>query len=97
MTDQIKITPVWNRIIFVVIFWIVFYITQLVVAAVVVAQCIFSIATNHPNKQLMTFGDSLGKYIHDILRYVTFNSDKRPFPFSDFPKADLIIPAEQSS
>jgi len=97
MTEQTKITPVWNRILFVALFWIVFYITQLVVAAVVIAQCIFSVVTNNPNKQLVTFGDSLGKYIHDILRYVTFNSDQRPFPFSEFPKPDLIIPANQST
>ncbi|NNC99625.1 MAG: DUF4389 domain-containing protein [Gammaproteobacteria bacterium] len=93
MTDQFQGNSGWQRVLFVALFWIAFYIAQLVAAAVVVVQCIFVLITNNPNGQLLTFGDSLSKYIHDILRFVTFNSDQRPFPFSDFPKPDLIIPA----
>jgi len=83
----------WQRVVFVVLFWIVFYVAQMVVGAVAIAQCVFVLLTDNPNQQLLKFGDSLGKYIHDILRFVTFNTDQRPFPFSDFPKPDLIIPA----
>ena len=83
----------WQRVVFVVLFWIVFYVAQMVVGAVAIAQCVFVLLTDKPNQQLLKFGDSLGKYIHDILRFVTFNTDQRPFPFSDFPKPDLIIPA----
>ena len=93
MTDQLNNQTGWQRILFVIIFWVVFYVAQMVVAAVAVAQCVFYLLTDNPNEQLMKFGDSLSKYIHDILRYVTFNSDQRPFPFTDFPKPDLIIPA----
>ena len=93
MTDQYQGQTGWQRVAFVVLFWIVFYVAQLVVGAVALAQCVFVLLTNNPNQQLLQFGDSLSKYIHDILRFVTFNSDQRPFPFSDFPKPDLIIPA----
>ncbi|MFT7525549.1 MAG: hypothetical protein ACI9LY_000685 [Arenicella sp.] len=92
MTEQYQGQTGWQRVLFVALFWLVFYVAQMVVAAVAIAQCIFVLLTNNPNAHLQKFGDSLGKYIHDILRYVTFNSDQRPFPFSDFPKADLIIP-----
>jgi hypothetical protein len=93
MTDQYQGQTGWQRVAFVVLFWIVFYVAQLVVGAVALAQCVFVILTNNPNQHLLQFGDSLSKYIHDILRFVTFNSDQRPFPFSDYPKPDLIIPA----
>ena len=94
MTEQYQGQTGWQRVLFVALFWIVFYVAQMVVAAVAIGQCIFVLLTNNPNAQLLKFGDSLSKYIHDILRYVTFNSDQRPFPFTDFPKADLIIPVE---
>ena len=87
----------WQKVLFVAIFWVLFYVAQMVVALVVITQCVFVVVTNNPNQQLLAFGDSLSKYIHDILRFVTFNSDQRPFPFSDFPKPDLIIPANQAS
>jgi hypothetical protein len=93
MTDNFQSKTGWQRVLFVALFWIVFYVAQMVVAVVTVAQCIFVLLTDNPNAHLLRFGDSLSKYIHDILRYVTFNSDQRPFPFTDFPKPDLIIPA----
>ncbi|MGK0374809.1 MAG: hypothetical protein ACJA2E_001281 [Arenicella sp.] len=85
----------WMRVLFVALFWIVFYLTQLVLAALVVAQCAFTLISGAPNAQLLIFGDSLSRYVQEILRFVTFNSDQRPFPFSDFPKSDLIIPEEK--
>ena len=93
MTESYQGQTGWQRVLFVLLFWIVFYVAQMVVGAVAIAQCVFVLISDKPNQQLLKFGDSLGKYIHDILRFVTFNSDQRPFPFSDFPKPDLIIPA----
>ena len=97
MTNQANNLETWQRVLYVLMFWVIFYVAQMVVGLVALAQCIFSLVTGNPNGQLLKFGDSLSKYIHDILRYVTFNSDQRPFPFTDFPKPDLIIPANHSS
>lgn len=93
MTDQYEGKEGWIRVIFVALFWIVFYLTQLVVAAVVIAQCVFTLISGAPNLHLTKFGDSLSRYVHEILRYITFNTDQRPFPFTDFPKSDLVIEA----
>lgn len=94
MTNQYEGKNGWMRVLFVALFWFIFYLTQLVVAAVVIAQCLFTLLTGAPNEQLLKFGDSLSRYVQELLRYVTFNSDERPFPFSDFPKSDLIITVE---
>ncbi len=94
MSNQYEGNAGWMRVLFVAIFWVVFYLSQFVIAAVVIAQCAFTLISGAPNAQLLSFGDSLSRYVQEILRYVTFNSDQRPFPFSDFPKSDLIIPSE---
>jgi len=85
----------WQRVLFTAIFWVIFYVSQLVLAAVVVAQCLFLLLTGKPNDQLLMFGERVTRYINEILKFVTFTSEQRPFPFSDFPKADIIIAAEQ--
>lgn len=95
MSNQYEGKTGWTRVAFVALFWLVFYLAQFVVAAVVVAQCAFTLVTGSPNQQLLSFGDSMGRYIHEILRFVTFNSDRRPFPFEEFPKSDLVIPTDQ--
>ncbi len=94
MSSQYEGNAGWQRVLFTAIFWVVFYISQFVLAAIVVAQCVFTLVGGSPNDQLLRFGDSMSRYVHEILRYVTFNSDQRPFPFSDFPKSDLVITAE---
>ena len=92
MSKNYENKSAWMRVLFVVLFWIVFYVTQLVLAAVVVAQCAFTVFTGNANNHLLKFGDMLAKYVQDILRYVTFNTDERPFPFNEFPQSDLVIP-----
>ena len=80
----------WIRVLFVLLFWVIFYLTQLMLAAVAVSQCAFLLITGDANNYLMQAGDSLGKYVSEILRFVTFNSNQRPFPFADFSKSDLV-------
>lgn len=94
MSNQYEGNAGWMRVLFVALFWLAFYLTQFVIAAVVIAQCAFTIISGAPNAQLLSFGDSLARYVQEILRFITFNSDQRPFPFSDFPKSDLAIPSE---
>ncbi|RBP52809.1 DUF4389 domain-containing protein [Arenicella xantha] len=91
MSDQYEGKQGWTRVLFIAAFWLVFYLTQLVIAAVVIAQCLFTLISGAPNSYLLKFGESLSKYVQEILRYVTFNTDQRPFPFSDFPTSDIVI------
>ena len=49
--------------------------------------------TTKPNENLAGFGALLVAYVSQILNFVTFNSESRPFPFSDFPGGQ-VDPAE---
>ncbi len=97
MTEQYENKSTWLRILFVALFWVVFHITQLVILAVVIGQCLFTLFSGKPNQQLMKLGENLGRYVAEILAFVTFNADKRPFPFNDFPQSGIIIEGEKSS
>lgn len=95
MTRQYDDKSTWLRVLFVALFWAVFHLTQLVLFAVAVGQCLFKLTTGNPNTQLSKLGHNLSQYVQEILAYVTFNSDKRPFPFNDFPKDGVIIEGEK--
>lgn len=94
MSNQYEGKTGWKRVLFVALFWVIFYISQFVIAAIVVGQCAFTLINGAPNSQLLAFGDSMSRYVQEILQYITFNSDRRPFPFEEFPKSDLVIPSE---
>ena len=88
--DDDQNESMWVRVFMVAVFWLIFYMTQLVMLAIVVGQCAFLLITGNPNDYLKNAGDSISKYVTELLRFATFNSDKRPFPFSSFPTSDVI-------
>ncbi|MDG2087579.1 MAG: DUF4389 domain-containing protein [Arenicellaceae bacterium] len=89
MTDD-KYQSKWVRVFMVAVFWMIFYLTQPVMLAIVVGQCAFLIINGNPNSYLKNAGDSISKYVTQILHFATFNSETRPFPFSSFPTSDVI-------
>ncbi len=95
MPEQYEDKTTWMRILFVAVFWFVFYLTQFIVMGVAIGQCLFKLFTGHPNAQLLKLGHNLSQYIQEILSFVTFNTDRRPFPFNDFPQDGVVIEGEQ--
>jgi hypothetical protein len=84
------------RIIWMLLFVLVWQVAQLVLAAVVLLQLICRLAYNAPNAGLMSFGDSLSRYLAEIGRFGSFHTERKPWPFSDWPAprpADVDVPA----
>lgn len=94
MSNQYEGKNGWTRILFTALFWLAFYFSQFLIALVVVAQCAFMLINGKPNTQLLAFGENLSRYVQEVLRYITFNTEQRPFPFADFPKSDIVINAK---
>lgn len=55
---------------------------------ITIIQFVIALINGTPNARLVSFGRSLGSYIKQIVSYLTFASDDRPFPFSDWPAGD---------
>jgi len=96
MTEKYEDKSTWQRILFVAVFWIIFHLVQFVLLAVAIGQCLFKLFTGKPNSQLSHLGHNLSQFVQEILAFVTFNSDKRPFPFNDFPKEGMVIEGEKA-
>lgn len=88
MKDQIKESlqdnSTWMRILYMAIFVIIFNIVELLIAALVIFQLLVLLFTGSKNQQLLGFGAALSRYAFKILRYLTFNSEDKPFPFADW-------------
>jgi len=70
----------WLRLVFMIIFAVLYGISRLVTAAVVIIQFCHVLFTGETNAQLKTFGHSLAVYSYQVVDYLTFNSETRPFP-----------------
>jgi len=83
--ENAKDIDVWIRGLFIIVFSVIFYLLYALILLIVVFQFITKLITTELNEQLLSFSDSLNQYVSQILLYITFKSEERPFPFSPWP------------
>ncbi len=85
----------WIRGLYMLLFYVIFSIAELVLALVVFFQFILMLITGRTNDRLLEFGDDLSVFIYQILQFLTFNTEEKPFPFSPWPiGADVVTTDE---
>ncbi len=83
----------WLRGLFMLLFAVIFYIAVILLAVIVVFQFLSVLVTAKPMPRLVAFSESLGRFIYQIVRYLTFDTDDRPVPFADWPgEAPAALP-----
>lgn len=95
--QNIKEHSTWMRGFYIVLFTIIYSVTEIVIVLVVLFQFLSVLLTSRTNDKLLSLGMNLSTFIYQILSYVTFNSDDRPFPFSDFPATNSAVAAPATS
>lgn len=75
----------WIRGLFMLLMGFAFQVCGTVLCIVTFIQFIIVLVTNTPNMRLVSFGRSLGGYLHQVVSFLTFATDEIPFPFSDWP------------
>jgi len=89
MEENLKSRSTWLRLVFMVIFYFLISVAAMVTTAVVVLGFFWLLFTGDANQQLKRLGQSLASYLSEIIRYLTFNSDQKPFPFdAGWPSGD---------
>lgn len=76
----------WLRVAFIILFGVVFYIAYgWLIWLLVLFQVVTKLLTGGVNPQLLEMSPKLSDYANDILRYVTFQSDQKPWPLDKSP------------
>jgi len=83
MEENLKSRTTWVRLIFMAIFCAVTSLAILVGSFVVALGFLWVLFTGEVNPQLKSTGQCLAKYVYQIIRYLTFNSETKPFPFGE--------------
>lgn len=76
---------VWLRAFYMIIFYFVSSAVTMILLAIVAIQFLFALITGSPNSNLVNFTNGATEYIFQIYRFLTFNSDIKPFPFTRWP------------
>ncbi len=92
-----KDPAIWGRAVFALLYML---ILSLVVGPLAImlglAQGVFTVATGEDNRNLRDLGAALASYVHEILLFATWNRERKPFPFSEFPRADSDAAGESA-
>ncbi len=90
LTQRLKDESFWLRLPFMLLFFIAWKLTELVLFGVILVQLCVRLLTGSPQPELLKLGAQLTRYGYQIYRYLTFNSEYKPFPFSDWPQTDPV-------
>lgn len=85
LSSNLTNTNTWIRLALSVLFLFVSSLLRIAVVLVFVAQALFVLVKGEKNTRLQSFANVLRDYIYQVISFVTFSSDERPFPFSDLP------------
>ena len=87
--ENLKSRATWIRLAFMAISALLLSVTSLVGTIVVVLGFFWVLFTGEVNRQIQQVGQSIAAYVYELIRYLTFNTDEKPFPMGgDWPSGD---------
>ena len=90
-------TYTWMRGPFMLLFLVIYGLAEGIWFLIALFQFIHTLFTGKPSDPLLDFSENLCAYIYEILLYVSYSSDERPFPFSPWPNERTSYAAERVS
>ena len=94
LKEHVKDSSVWKRLLFMLLFGILYSVAEVVLVAIVIFQFLTVLLTGNKNDRLLDLGGAISTYIYQVLRYLTYNCEDRPYPFSDWPSGQSAADTE---
>ena len=76
----------WIRIAYMALFLLLLILARSVLLLLILIQTGIVLTSGTDNEKLRELGQSLTKWVFQTLMFVTFNSEKKSYPFDDWPE-----------
>ena len=80
LEKNVRSKNTWLRLLFMIVMGIAGSIALMITGAVIVLNFFYVLFTGKTNDRLTEFGHSLATYLYQVVEYLTFNNEARPFP-----------------
>ena len=74
------------RLIYILLFAVIIGLLEGIVLLVILVQCAYTLVTTRHHPGIRDFSNKLVGYIYRVLRYMTLNENRKPYPLGDFPQ-----------
>ena len=78
--------PGFARALYILLYLIIGRFISMVLFVIAITQFIYTWLSGEPNEKILQFTDGLSEYAKQLVSYVGFNSDEKPWPFGDWPE-----------
>jgi len=86
LKEKLTAKDKWLRALYIILFGIILEIIKLVTWGVGILQFVMVLITDKPIQRLLELSKHLGQYAAQIIHFISYNSEEKPYPFSDWPK-----------
>ena len=83
LEKNVKSKSTWLRLLYMIVMGVAWCIAVFITSAIVVVNFFYVLFTGSTNGKLTEFGQALASYLYQIVRFMTFNTDVRPFPMDE--------------
>lgn len=85
LKENLSSGSTWKRGLFILLFAVLYGVAEVVLWAIVLFQFGSHLIIARSNDALLDFSRGLNAYIYQILQFITFRSEEKPYPFNDWP------------
>jgi len=87
LKQQLRSGSVWRRALYMVLFSFFYMVAEFVLTFVVLFQFVSVLFSGETNAKLLRLGGELSRYIYQIVRFLSFNSEQHVYPFAEWPNS----------
>ena len=88
LEENLRNRSTWKRFLFMIVVAVLFWLGVVVGIIVILLQFFWVLFTGRTKKEFSAVGRQLAEYSREIVLYMSFNTDERPFPFDrDWPSS----------
>ncbi|MDR1057038.1 MAG: DUF4389 domain-containing protein [Coxiellaceae bacterium] len=86
LKEKLLVKAKWVRGLLMLLFVIVKHITSILINLIALFQFVTVLLTDKPNIKLLEFSKNLNSYLLQVISFLVFNSETKPFPFTNWPE-----------
>jgi len=80
---------IWIRGLYILLFALLYGVAEVVLWAIILFQFGSHLLTGRSNDTLLDFSRGLNAYFYQILQYLSFRTEYKPYPLNDWPGEGL--------
>jgi hypothetical protein len=85
LKEKLLVKNKWQRGLFMLLFLIIKHFVSWLIVLIAILQFIIDLLANEPNDALIEFTKGLNNYLLQVVNFITFNTEIKPFPFGKWP------------